>query len=177
MENCSYLYVFWNHTETIALSVLMLTFTEQCRGCNQLTKSHTFILGVWVEGKCLFTSYFYPLPLFFAIPRWFEFIFPSFSWLEIHKSAFSAFCEIFWYAWIQKKIRKIVTPARSRDHVARKTENMKPEKTKSCFLKYEYRLTHTFPMHPFSIPRKQKTFRFSDVFRGYRNGALGTNGK
>lgn len=91
------------------------------RGCNQLTKSHTFILGVWVEGKRLFTSYFCPLPLFFAIPKWFEFIFPSFSWLEIHKSAFSAFCEIFWYAWIQKKIRKIVTPARSRDHVARKT--------------------------------------------------------
>ena len=25
---------------------------------------------------------------------------------------------------------------------------MKPEKKKSCFLKYEYRLTHTFSMHP-----------------------------
>ena len=34
-----------------------------------------------------------------------------------------------------------------------------------------------FPMHPFSIPWKhQKTVRFSDVFRGWRKGALGTNG-
>ena len=32
-------------------------------------------------------------------------------------------------------------------------------------------------MHPFSTPWKhQKTFRFSDVFRGYWQGALGTNG-
>ena len=32
-------------------------------------------------------------------------------------------------------------------------------------------------MHPFSIPWKnQKTLRFSDVFRGFRKGALGTNG-
>ena len=37
-------------------------------------------------------------------------------------------------------------------------------------------LTHSFPMHPFCTPWKhQKTFRFSDVFRGYRKGALGTN--
>ena len=32
-------------------------------------------------------------------------------------------------------------------------------------------------MHPFSSPWKhQKTVRFSDVFRGQRKGALGTNG-
>ena len=32
-------------------------------------------------------------------------------------------------------------------------------------------------MHPFSTPWKhQKTVRFSDVFRGQRKGALGTNG-
>ena len=38
-------------------------------------------------------------------------------------------------------------------------------------------LTHLFPMHPFSTPCKhQKIFRFSDVFRGLRKGALGTNG-
>ena len=40
-----------------------------------------------------------------------------------------------------------------------------------------YTLTHSFPMHPFSTPWKhQKTLRFSDVFRGQRKGALGTNG-
>ena len=34
-----------------------------------------------------------------------------------------------------------------------------------------------FPKHPLSTPWKhQKTLRFSDVFRGYRKGALGTNG-
>ena len=38
-------------------------------------------------------------------------------------------------------------------------------------------LTHSLPMHPFSTPWKhQKTERFSDVFRGLRKGALGTNG-
>ena len=38
-------------------------------------------------------------------------------------------------------------------------------------------LTHSFPMHPFSTPwKRQKTLRFSDVFRGERKGALGTNG-
>ena len=37
-------------------------------------------------------------------------------------------------------------------------------------------LTHLFPMHPFSAPWKhQKTWRFSDVFKGERKGALGTN--
>ena len=31
-------------------------------------------------------------------------------------------------------------------------------------------------MHPFSTTcKRQKTVRFSDVFRGYRKGALGTN--
>ena len=40
-----------------------------------------------------------------------------------------------------------------------------------------FSLTHLFPMYPFSTPWKnQKTVRFSDVLRGYRNGALGTNG-
>ena len=39
------------------------------------------------------------------------------------------------------------------------------------------KLIHSFPMHPFSVPWKyQKTLRFSDVFRGQRKGALGTNG-
>lgn len=32
-----------------------------------------------------------------------------------------------------------------------------------------------FPIHPFSTPRKQKTVRLSDVLRGLREGALGTN--
>ena len=37
-------------------------------------------------------------------------------------------------------------------------------------------LTDLFPMHPFLTPWKhQKTVRFSDVFRGYRKDALGTN--
>ena len=37
-------------------------------------------------------------------------------------------------------------------------------------------LTHSFPTHPFYTPWKYlKTVRFSDVFRGYRKGALGTN--
>ena len=41
----------------------------------------------------------------------------------------------------------------------------------STFLCQE--LTHFFSMHPFSTPLKnQKTVRFSDVFRGKRNGAL-----
>ena len=31
-------------------------------------------------------------------------------------------------------------------------------------------------MHPFPTPWKQKTVWFSDVFRGWRKGALGTNG-
>ena len=38
-------------------------------------------------------------------------------------------------------------------------------------------LTHLLPMHLFSTSRKhQKTVRFSNVFRGYREGALRTNG-
>ena len=38
-------------------------------------------------------------------------------------------------------------------------------------------LTRLFPMHPFSTPWKhQKTVRFSDIFRGWRKGALRTNG-
>ena len=36
--------------------------------------------------------------------------------------------------------------------------------------KVDILLTHSFPMHPFS------TVRFSDVFKGQRMGALGTNG-
>ena len=37
-------------------------------------------------------------------------------------------------------------------------------------------LTHLCPMHPFStLWKHQKTIRFSDVFRGYRKDALGTN--
>ena len=48
------------------------------------------------------------------------------------------------------------------------------------FFKYsdlvESVLTHTFPMPPFFIPGKyQRTIRFPDLFRGQRNGALGTN--
>ena len=40
----------------------------------------------------------------------------------------------------------------------------------------ENSLTHSFRMHPFSTPWKhQKTLRFSDVFRGWRKDALGTN--
>ena len=47
------------------------------------------------------------------------------------------------------------------------SENIKPWFT----------LPHLFPMHPFSTPWKsKKTLRFSDVFRGDRKGALGTNG-
>ena len=38
-------------------------------------------------------------------------------------------------------------------------------------------LTRLFPMHPFSTPWKhQKTVRFSDIFRGWKKGALKTNG-
>ena len=38
-------------------------------------------------------------------------------------------------------------------------------------------LTHPFPMHPFSTPRKhEKTVRCSNVFKGQRKGALRTNG-
>ena len=41
---------------------------------------------------------------------------------------------------------------------------------------YNIVLTHLFPIHPFSAPRKhQKTVRLSDVLRGLREGALGTN--
>ena len=37
-------------------------------------------------------------------------------------------------------------------------------------------LTHSFPMHPFPTPWKhQKTLWFTDVFRGWRKCALGTN--
>ena len=37
-------------------------------------------------------------------------------------------------------------------------------------------LTHSFPVHPLSTPWKYKiTLQFSDVFRGYRKGALETN--
>ena len=45
------------------------------------------------------------------------------------------------------------------------------------FPKHTYLLTHSFPIHSFSTPWKhQKTIRFSDVFRGEKKGALGTNG-
>ena len=45
----------------------------------------------------------------------------------------------------------------------------------TCILSFF--LTHFFPMHLFSTPWKhQKTLRFSDFFRGWRKGALGTNG-
>ena len=38
-------------------------------------------------------------------------------------------------------------------------------------------LIHSFPMHRFSTSWKhQKTVRFSDVFKGWRKGALGTSG-
>ena len=38
-------------------------------------------------------------------------------------------------------------------------------------------LTHLFPMYPFPTPwKRQGTVRFSDVFRGKRKGASGTNG-
>ena len=38
------------------------------------------------------------------------------------------------------------------------------------------KLNHSFSMYLFSIPEKhQKTVRFSDVFKGQRNGSLGTN--
>ena len=38
-------------------------------------------------------------------------------------------------------------------------------------------LTHSFSMHSFSnLWKYQKTVGFSDVFRGWRKGALGTNG-
>ena len=41
---------------------------------------------------------------------------------------------------------------------------------------FKYLLIHLFPMHPFSTPwQHQKNVRFS-VFRGWRKGALGTNG-
>ena len=38
-------------------------------------------------------------------------------------------------------------------------------------------LTHSFPIHPFSTyPLKTSgNLKFSDVFRGYRKGGLGTN--
>ena len=37
-------------------------------------------------------------------------------------------------------------------------------------------MSHAFSMYPFSIPWKhQKTVRYSDVFRGQRKGALGTD--
>ena len=43
--------------------------------------------------------------------------------------------------------------------------------------KFETTLTHFFPIHRLSTPWKhQKNFRFSDVFKRWRNGALGTNG-
>ena len=45
------------------------------------------------------------------------------------------------------------------------------------FPKHTYLLTHSFPIHSFSTPWKhQKTIRLSDVFRGEKMGALGTNG-
>ena len=40
-----------------------------------------------------------------------------------------------------------------------------------------YILTHLFPMHPFSaVWNHLKTSLFSNVFSGYRKGALGANG-
>ena len=45
-------------------------------------------------------------------------------------------------------------------------------RTKMCL-----KLTHSFPMHPFSSSWKhQKNVTFSDVFMGERKGAFGTNG-
>ena len=46
-----------------------------------------------------------------------------------------------------------------------------------AFQKFVLVITHSFPVHPFSTPWKhQNTLLFSDVFRGYRKGALRTNG-
>ena len=43
------------------------------------------------------------------------------------------------------------------------------------FTSFQYSLIHLFPVQPFSTPwTYQKSGRFSDVFRGYRKGALGT---
>ena len=37
--------------------------------------------------------------------------------------------------------------------------------------------THSFPMHPFSTPWKhKKSLQFSDFSKGWRKGALETNG-
>ena len=45
------------------------------------------------------------------------------------------------------------------------------------YLKQMSNLTHLLPMHTFSTPWKhQKTFRYSDVFKGLRKSALRTNG-
>ena len=44
-------------------------------------------------------------------------------------------------------------------------------------MKEFYNLTHSFPMRPFSTTLKtSENFTVSDVFRGYRKGALKTNG-
>ena len=49
--------------------------------------------------------------------------------------------------------------------------------TYNNFKRLSFVLTHLFPVHPFSTPWKhKKTLRFSDVFRGWREGTLGTNG-
>ena len=41
---------------------------------------------------------------------------------------------------------------------------------------FSHIVTQSFPMDPFFAPLKHhKTVRFSDVFKGYRKDALGTN--
>ena len=48
---------------------------------------------------------------------------------------------------------------------------------KNSFRKIVNDSTHLSPMHPFSTLWKQQEIeRFSDVFRGYRKGAVETNG-
>ena len=87
-------------------------------------------------------------------------MFPLFFWPEVYKSPFSALSEMLTPLSTPESIRififgeakeKNCYPARSRNHVGRKIlENIQPEETKSCSPKYEYRLTHSLPMHPFS---------------------------
>ena len=55
-----------------------------------------------------------------------------------------------------------------------KSNEMLKEKVDS--LKKSAQVNPFVPSATFLIPWKQKTVRFSDVFRGYRKGALGTNG-
>ena len=73
----------------------------------------------------------------------------------------------------------------ARGDMARTKSKLKATWKFRCFWEFllrivedlENRLTHSFLMHPFSTPWKhQKTLRFSDIFRGQKKGALGTNG-